>query len=131
MIFWFWFSFCLWPGHQEYMWHYVTWANLLFSMYVLYDLFSYLTILLIFWITINLCHLILMCRFIKFMNYNICFTKKKTYNIFCIDKSSVLRMILLIELMTHSLSLHFADSVHCWEVCLLLELEICFFLLVE
>ena len=32
------FLFCFWPGHWDYRWHYVTWANLLFSVYVIYDL---------------------------------------------------------------------------------------------
>ena len=47
----------------------------------------------------NLCYLIVICHFMKFINYNICFTKKKSCNIFGIDKPSVLGMILLIELL--------------------------------
>ena len=39
-IFWFWFWFCFWPGHRDYRWHYVTWANILFSVNVIYDLLS-------------------------------------------------------------------------------------------
>ena len=57
----------------------------------------------------NLCYFIVICYFIKFMNYDICFTKKNTRNIFGIGRPSVLGIDLLAELTAHPLSLLFAE----------------------
>ena len=55
----------------------------------------------------NLCHLIEICCFMKCMNHDICFTKRKACNIFGTDKLSVLGMVLLTELTAHPSSLRF------------------------
>ena len=57
----------------------------------------------------NLCHLIDIFYFMKSMNHDICFTKRKPCNIFGTNKFSVLRIVLLTELTAHPSSLLFAD----------------------
>ena len=57
----------------------------------------------------NLCYFIVIYRFMKFMDYGICFKQNKACNIFGIDRPSVLGMVLLTELTAHLSSLLFAD----------------------
>ena len=58
----------------------------------------------------NLCYFIVIYRFIKSMNYELCFTERRLAIFFLgIDRPSVLGMILLTELTAHPSSLFLTD----------------------